>query len=68
MAMNRNRKKDYEWRKANQTRLNFTLNVNNEKDVIEYLNKVENKHAYIVNLIRKDIENNECKQFDKPTN
>lgn len=56
MAMNKNRKKEYEWRKQNIVRYDLTLNKEKEKDIIRQLNCVSNKREYIIYLIRKDIK------------
>ena len=57
MGMNKNRDKDYEWRKKNIVRYELSLNVSTEKDVIRHLKRKDNKRAYIIELIRKDIKN-----------
>lgn len=45
----------YKWRKDNQRVFKFELNKTKEKDVIDFLESLENKRAYIIDLIRKDI-------------
>lgn len=43
------------WKKAHQKSFNLTLNIDLDKDIIEHLQKQENKQAYLKSLIRKDI-------------
>ena len=44
------------WMRENTVSLNFRLNKNTDADVIEHLDKQENKRGYIKRLIRQDIE------------
>ena len=50
-----------EWKKANRYQLAIDLNRNSETDkpIIEKLESVDNKAAYVKGLIRDDIENGE---------
>lgn len=54
--MGRNMDGLYSWRKENIKRVSIDLNKINHADVIEQLDKQPSKQAYIVELIRKDIE------------
>lgn len=40
----------------NTTALTIRLNIENDKDIIEQLGKVESKAGYIKRLIREDIK------------
>lgn len=42
--------------KANTVQLALKLNKKTDKDVIEWLYKLDNKQGYIKSLIREDIE------------
>ena len=42
--------------KANTKRLNVKLNLNTDKDILDYLEKLENKSGYIKELIRRDMK------------
>ena len=55
-AMGRDMENNAKWRKENIKRYEFTLNKTNEKDVMEYLDTKPNKREYLINLIRKDME------------
>ena len=44
------------WRKTNTKLINIRLSVNTDKDIIEYLDKVENKTDYLRTLIRQDMK------------
>ena len=44
------------YRKSNIISLNVSLNKTYDADVIDHLNSVENKSAYIKGLVRKDME------------
>lgn len=35
--------------------INLLLNKNTDQDIIQFLDNVENRNAYLKNLIRKDI-------------
>lgn len=50
----RNNKK---WDKNNTKSFSVKLFLKTDKDIIEHLQKIENKNAYIKQLIRKDIKN-----------
>ena len=54
--MGRNMDGLYSWRKENIKRVSIDLNKINHADVIEQLDKQPSKQAYIVELIRKDME------------
>lgn len=47
----------YKWRKENLKNYHFDLNKVTDKDVYEHLEKQPNKRAYLIDLIRKDLEN-----------
>lgn len=49
----------YAWRKKNIKRTTFDLNLETEKDVIDWLDKQANKRAYLIELIRKDMREEE---------
>lgn len=55
-----NKQKAYmvEYNKNNTRRIAFTLNYNTEKDLIDYLESIPNKNAYLKALIKADIEKN----------
>lgn len=42
--------------KDNYVRYEFKVNVKNESDLVEWLNKIENRQQYIKDLIRKDMQ------------
>lgn len=44
--------------RKNTTRLYIKLNNNTDSDILEALDKVENKQGYIKELIRKDLRAN----------
>ena len=48
----------YKWRLENLKRYELTINKITEKDVYKHLEKQKNKRAYIIELIRKDIDEN----------
>ena len=54
--MGRNMENNAKWRKENIRRIVVNLNKVNQADVIEHLDKQVNKQAYIIDLIRKDME------------
>lgn len=41
--------------KENTVRVAFAINKNTESDILEWLNKQDNKNGYIKSLIRSDI-------------
>lgn len=43
---------------ANTVQVKMKLNIKNDKDILEQLEKVESKQGYIKALIRADIERN----------
>ena len=49
-------KYDMDYAKDNIKQVKFTLNKNTDADIIEHLDRVENKQGYIKNLIRADIK------------
>ena len=51
--------KSNEWKKQNTKQVTIQLNKVNDVDIIEYLNTKENRHRYIINLIRKDMRKGE---------
>jgi hypothetical protein len=60
MGMTEEQRKRYsakssEWRKANTKSFCIQLNKENDADIIEFLTKKDNKQRYIINLIRKDM-------------
>ena len=55
-------KAHYEWTIEHTTRFGIKLNNNTDADIIEHLNKQENKQGYIKGLIRKDIAENKTDQ------
>lgn len=54
--MGRNLENEVRWRKENIRRYSFTLNKVTNKDVYEHLEKQKNKRAYLIELIKKDLE------------
>ena len=55
-TMGRDMENHAEWERNNLRSFTFKLNRNNEKDVIEHLEKQPNKRDYLIRLIRKDME------------
>ena len=55
-TMGRDMDNFYAWRKKNIKRTTFDLNLETEKDVIDWLDKQANKRAYLIELIRKDMK------------
>ena len=45
------------WQKENTKIIPVRLNLGGDKDIIQKLDKKENKSGYIKELIRKDIKN-----------
>jgi len=45
-----------EYEKQNYKQIKFNLNVKSDRDIIAQLEAVDNKQAYIKDLIRKDIK------------
>lgn len=43
--------------KKNAKYVTLKLNKNTDKDILEYLNTLDNKNGYLKNLIRQDIKN-----------
>ena len=44
------------WRKESIKRIEFYLHKENDKDVLEWLEKQPNKREYLINLIKADRE------------
>ena len=57
--MGRDMENDAKWRRENLVQYILRLNKNNEKDVLEWLNKQPNKRQYLIELIRKDMKGEE---------
>lgn len=52
-----NKKKyDLQYAKENIKQIRFVLNKKSDKEIIDHLDKQENKNAYIKNLILKDMQ------------
>lgn len=49
--------------KNNIKRVVLNLNINTDQNMIEYINKIENKQGYLKSLIRKDMEEKRMKKF-----
>lgn len=47
---------DYAWKKENVRNVGISLNIKTCADVLEMLDKQPSRQAYIIELIRKDIE------------
>ncbi|MDD7306074.1 MAG: hypothetical protein PUG67_05755 [Peptoniphilaceae bacterium] len=50
----------HKWREKNKNRYKryeVTVNIEKDPDIYEYLEKKENKSGYLLDLIKKDIEN-----------
>ena len=47
---------DYNYEKNNCTRVSIKLGNKTDADIIERLNKQDNKQGYVKELIRRDIE------------
>ena len=47
-----------QWRKVHTRSCNLCLHIENDKDIIEWLEQQPNKQQYLRELIRKDIKNN----------
>lgn len=43
--------------KKNAKYITLKLNKNTDKDILEYLDTLDNKNGYLKNLIRQDIKN-----------
>lgn len=46
---------DMQYAKENLQQIKFTLNKRTDADLLEWLNKQENKQKYLKELIRKDM-------------
>ena len=46
-----------EWRKKNNKLINIRLNIDTDKDIIEYLSKIDNKTELFRTLIRENMKN-----------
>lgn len=53
--MGRDMENRFKWEKDKLIQIAFKLHRDNDKDVIEYLNTKTNKRAYLIDLIRKDM-------------
>lgn len=47
--------------KKNAKYVTLKLNKNTDKDILEYLDTLDNKNGYLKNLIRQDIKNKKIK-------
>lgn len=54
--MGRDKENDAKWRKTNLRQFVLRLNRTNEKDVIEFLERIPNVRQYLIELIRKDMK------------
>lgn len=54
--MARDMSRMYSWRRENIQRMAIDFNKNNEKDVLDWLDKIPNKREYIIELIRRDMK------------
>ena len=50
-----------EYQKQNIKTVPFRLNINTEADILEWLDRQENKRQYIISLIREDISKKQGK-------
>lgn len=46
------------WVRENTKRILVRINVNKEKDVVEWIEKIPNKQGYIISLIKADMKKN----------
>lgn len=46
--------------KANTRRVGIKLNINTDKDILDWLDTVGNKQGYIKDLIRSDMKKQGC--------
>lgn len=46
------------WERENLRSYTFKVNIKTDKDICEHLERQPNKRAYIISLIRKDMQNN----------
>lgn len=54
--MGRDLENRQKWEKENLRQYTVKVNKNTERDVYEFLEKIPNKRAYIIELIRKDMK------------
>ena len=54
-----------EWKKKNIWQYNFSLNYSADKEVIEHLEKIDNKKQYLIRLIREDMRRENGIREDK---
>ncbi len=54
-------KAEYEWKKNNTTHVGFRFNNNTDKEIVDLLNSVPNKQAFIKQLIYEYIESQKKK-------
>ena len=59
MLSDARKRADLNYKKKTMKQDTLALHKANEADVIEFLDKVENKRQYLINLIRNDIKGNE---------
>ena len=54
--MGRDVENDKKWRKASLFRYEINLNRENDKEVLDFFEKIPNKRQYLIGLIKKDME------------
>ena len=54
--MGRDVENDRKWRKASLFRYEINLNRENDKEVLDFFEKIPNKRKYLISLIKKDME------------
>lgn len=54
--MGRDVENDRKWRKASLVRYEINLNRENDKEVLDFFEKIPNKRQYLISLIKKDME------------
>lgn len=54
--MGRDVENDRKWRKASLFRYEINLNRENDKEVLDFFEKIPNKRQYLISLIKKDME------------
>lgn len=55
MISDARKRADLNYKKKTMKQVTLALHKANEADVIEFLDKVENKRQYLINLIRNDM-------------
>ena len=58
MATEAQRRAVAKYDKANTTQFKFKLNNGTDKDIIDYLNGIDNRSAWFKELVRKEIAKN----------